>query len=255
MQFDLWTLGLQAANFLVLVWLLHRFLYRPVLAVLAARKAATDKLTADAEAAKAAAETVRLDLERQRASIDQDRHAALKAAHEAADAESKAVLARARAEAEALGQAAQAELAQERAAIVASSGTDAARLAIGMVRRLVDDPAATSLQAHLLDLACEDLRALPAETKRQIAERLSTRQGSPQVVTAMPLDETAQDTVAGTLTKAFGAPLAPVFRVDANLLAGVEIHFPFTILRRSWAERLKQLEAEVVNADPATIVA
>src|SRR6516162_2859657 len=59
MQIDWWTLGLQAVNALVLIWLLARFLYRPVVDAIAARQQAAGKLLADAQAAKAAAESER----------------------------------------------------------------------------------------------------------------------------------------------------------------------------------------------------
>ena len=39
MHLDWWTIGLQTVNFAILVWLLHRFLYKPVLAMIDARKA------------------------------------------------------------------------------------------------------------------------------------------------------------------------------------------------------------------------
>ena len=38
MRIDWWTLALQAANFLVLVWLLQHFLYRPVQGIIAERQ-------------------------------------------------------------------------------------------------------------------------------------------------------------------------------------------------------------------------
>ena len=38
MQIDWWTLGLQAVNALVLVWLLAHFLFRPVVDAIAAAK-------------------------------------------------------------------------------------------------------------------------------------------------------------------------------------------------------------------------
>ena len=50
MEFDWTTFALEALNFLVLVWLLKRFFYRPVLAVIEARRAETAKTIADAEA-------------------------------------------------------------------------------------------------------------------------------------------------------------------------------------------------------------
>jgi F-type H+-transporting ATPase subunit b len=255
MHFDPWTLGLQAANFLVLVWLLHRFLYRPVLAIIAARQAAADKLTAEAQAAKTAAETLYQSLESQRSAIAHERDTTLKAARETADAEAKAVLAKAHTDADALKSQAQKAFERERAEIVGSAGRDAARLAVSIVRRLLQEAPALSVQDQLLDLVCDDVKSLPAESKQHIAERVAARDRTPEVVTASPLDERSAKRFSEHLAKALGAPASPVFRVDSNLLAGVEVHFPFTILRRSWSEDLKRIEAELNNDDRDTKVA
>ena len=87
MHLDPWTLALQTINVLVLVWLLARFLFRPVAAIIAARRAAADALMADAEAAraKAAAEAAALAQQRQGLADDGDRIVA--AARAAAEAE------------------------------------------------------------------------------------------------------------------------------------------------------------------------
>jgi F-type H+-transporting ATPase subunit b len=255
MHFDPWTLGLQAANFLVLVWLLHRFLYRPVLGIIAARQAAADKLIAEAEVGKKAAETLRQSLESQRTAIAQERDATLKAARDTADAEGKAVLAKAHTEAEALKSQAQKTFEGERAEIVGSAGRDAARLAVSIVRRLLQEAPALSVQDQLLDLVCDDVKALPADAKQHIVERVAARDKTPEVITAAPLNERAAKQFSEHLAKALGAPASPVFKVDPNLLAGVEVHFPFTILRRSWSEDLKRIETELNNDDRATKVA
>lgn len=52
MHLDPWTLALQTINVLVLVWLLAHFLFRPVAAIIAARRAASDALMTDAERPK-----------------------------------------------------------------------------------------------------------------------------------------------------------------------------------------------------------
>ena len=87
MHLDPWTLALQTINVLVLVWLLAHFLFRPVAGIIAARRAATDTLMADAEAAraKAATEASALAQQRQELANDGDRIAA--AARAAAEAE------------------------------------------------------------------------------------------------------------------------------------------------------------------------
>jgi F-type H+-transporting ATPase subunit b len=52
MHLDAWTLVLQTINVVVLIWLLGRFLYRPVISAIAARQAAAAKILADAEASR-----------------------------------------------------------------------------------------------------------------------------------------------------------------------------------------------------------
>ncbi|HXQ47919.1 MAG TPA: F0F1 ATP synthase subunit delta [Caulobacteraceae bacterium] len=253
MHFDPWTLGLQLANFLVLVWLLHRFLYKPVLGIIAARKAATDKLIADAQAEKKAAEDLKQSLEGQRAAIAQERDAAMKAAREAADADGKAVLAKAYAEAETLRLEAKKAFDRERAELVGTVGRDAARLAASIVRRLLQEAPAAAVQEGLLDRVCNDVKSLPADSKKHIAERVAAE--TLEVVTATPLDKRAAKRFGESLGAALGAPATPKFRVDKALIAGVEVHFPFTILRRSWSEDLKRIEAELNDDDHATKVA
>src|SRR6516225_7501503 len=59
MQIDWWTLGLQAVNALVLVWLLAHFLFRPVVDAIGARQKAAGQVLADAPAAQAEADKLR----------------------------------------------------------------------------------------------------------------------------------------------------------------------------------------------------
>ena len=65
MRIDWWTLALQAINVVILVWLLARFLFRPVMGAITARQTAMDQLLADAESAKAAALKLEADLKAQ----------------------------------------------------------------------------------------------------------------------------------------------------------------------------------------------
>ncbi|MGB8423446.1 MAG: F0F1 ATP synthase subunit B, partial [Paraburkholderia sp.] len=55
MRIDWSTLALQTINALVLIWLLARFLFRPVAGIIAERQKAAQTLIADADAAKRAA--------------------------------------------------------------------------------------------------------------------------------------------------------------------------------------------------------
>src|SRR6516162_6716322 len=99
MQIDWWTLGLQAVNALVLVWLLAHFLFRPVVAAIAAKQKAAGQLLADAQAAKAEAEAEREKAVAETARLVERRSGAFKAAEAEAEAEKASLLATAQAEA------------------------------------------------------------------------------------------------------------------------------------------------------------
>src|ERR1700730_18572957 len=61
MRIDWPTLALQTVNVLVLVWLLARFLFRPVMAIIAERRVAAEKLLADAATTRAQAEAYKAE--------------------------------------------------------------------------------------------------------------------------------------------------------------------------------------------------
>ena len=44
MRIDWWTLALQTVNVLILIWILSRFLFRPIVGVIEERRAAAAKL-------------------------------------------------------------------------------------------------------------------------------------------------------------------------------------------------------------------
>ncbi len=73
MHIDWSTLALQTINVLILVWILARFLFRPLREIIAQRQAKTDAVLAEAVAARkqaaeaeAAAKKERADMEAQR---------------------------------------------------------------------------------------------------------------------------------------------------------------------------------------------
>ncbi|HWQ12793.1 MAG TPA: hypothetical protein VNL77_08335, partial [Roseiflexaceae bacterium] len=64
MAFDWLTFGFEIVNFLVLVWLLHRLLYRPVLAMIQRRRDEIAASTQAAEALRAEAEQLKAEYDR-----------------------------------------------------------------------------------------------------------------------------------------------------------------------------------------------
>ena len=102
MLIDWFTVGAQALNFLILVWLLKRFLYKPILDAIDAREKRIAAELADADAKKAEAKKERDEFQHKNEEFDQQRAALLSKATDEANAERQRLLDEARQAADAL---------------------------------------------------------------------------------------------------------------------------------------------------------
>src|ERR1700678_4033464 len=102
MLIDWFTVGAQALNFLILAWLMKRFLYKPVLDAIAAREKLIAAELADAAAKKAEAQKDRDEFQHKNEEFDQQRAALLSKATDEARAERERLIDEARKAAEAL---------------------------------------------------------------------------------------------------------------------------------------------------------
>jgi F-type H+-transporting ATPase subunit b len=244
MSFDPWTLGFQAVNVLVLVWLLQRFFWKPVAAAIAARQVAVATLLEDARADRSAAKAALDAISGTRAGLSAEADALLAAARQDADTARDAVLAAARAEADSLHDTAKAARVRAAETLKASALADAQGLALIVAGRLLArlPPAATD--AAFLGWLVDGITAL-SDAER---EALS---GAPlDVISATAQDSAAQNQIAKAVTAAFGQPAALTFRSDPALIAGHELHSPHFILRNSWAADLVRIKAAL---DPSAL--
>ena len=102
MLIDWFTVGAQALNFIILVWLMKRFLYKPILNAVDARERRIAAELADADAKEAEAQKERDEFRRKNEEFDQQRAALLSKATEEAKAERQRLLDDARKAADAL---------------------------------------------------------------------------------------------------------------------------------------------------------
>jgi len=248
MRFDWWTLALQTVNFAVLVWLLQRFLYRPVLRLVEARRAAVEQAYDAAKAAVAEADALRAAAEAERARLAASREAALAAAAAEAEAAAKARKALAEREAAALVERTRKDLEGERAEALAAVQRAALDLATDLARRvLVELPDDARAQPWLPRITGR-LAALPDAERAALAAQLADGTAL-RVATAVALPADVAEAWRGALRRALGDRAAIAFEVDSALVAGAELRFPCAILKLSWQSALTALRAEVEAHD------
>lgn len=236
MRFDWWTLGLQAVNVLVLLWLLKRFLFGPVKAIVAARRAAAEKLLDDAAHARDEAQATAAAMDAQRRELAARDDALLADARTAAAAERAVLMERAAADAKKLDAETRTRLDREREAQRRDLEAQAAQLAVAMAGRLLALLPPERVTEALLDGLAQDLAALPEPARRDLAA------GSPvSVTTATPLAVAEQAAWQKRLAGIAGDGLSIAFADDPALIAGVELRGPHTLIRRHWQADLERL--------------
>src|SRR3984957_8521982 len=102
MLIDWFTVGAQAINFLILVWLLKRYLYRPVLASIDAREKKVAGMIADATAQETKARAAGEALRQRNEAFDRDRDGLMGSARNAGAAERERLFESARQDAQLL---------------------------------------------------------------------------------------------------------------------------------------------------------
>lgn len=245
MKIDFWTLALQAINALVLIWLLSRVLYRPVVRVIAQRREAAAKLLADAEAERDRARQATAAATAQQTELAAGRDAAMKAAQTDAEAARTRLLAAAQAEAETLRQQAQAERDKQLVAQRRADEQRAAALAVDIAARLLDRLPASARVAGFLDDLVTSLRALPDSQRQKLADPATPL----ALVAPRTLEASERDRCVQAIQQAIGrsAPLQPA--VDPNLIAGLELRSPDLVVSNHLRADLDHLQHELTHAD------
>lgn len=233
------TFLLEIINFLVLVWILKRFLYKPVLDVIARRRAGIEDRLTEARRLHDAADSLKAEYENRLADWEHERQQARDALAQALDEERARQL-----------QALQTTLAQEREKTQVAESRQRAEVAreiehralqqsAQFATRLLSQTVGPELEIRLFDLLVNDLSSLSSE---QIAA-LRTQWGEPpatiMVASAYPLAAEQRQRLEETLTSVTGLTVSVQYAQDPDLLAGLRITIGAWVLHADVRDELK----------------
>ncbi len=223
MQFDGTTFILEILNFLVLVWILQRFLYRPVLTMLDARQQRIKDETDHAEQLRGEAEALRQQYEARLAAWNQEQETSRRQLEEelaqlrnAAQENLKQALAEEEAELRVRNQTL---IAAREAALVREAAGAAYGQAAAMLQRLANP----QLTQSIVEVFLQDLANMPASEQAALSKAAAMPMSAAivEVVSAHPLVDAERSRVAEALSFAAGQTLQLTFKEDPALIAGL----------------------------------
>jgi F-type H+-transporting ATPase subunit b len=223
MLIDWFTVGAQALNFLILVALMRRFLYQPILHAIDAREKRVAAELADADAKRAAAEEEREELRHKNEELDEQRGALMSQAKDAAKAERQRLLAEARQAADALRAKRQERLRDEALHLRKALSSRTQQEVFAIARQALMDLATTSLEERLGEVFIRRLRGIDGPAREVLAEALRTASGPALVRSAFDLPEEQRAAIHQALNETFAADVDLRFETAPDLVAGIEL--------------------------------
>jgi len=234
------TLLLQIANFLIMAYILTRFLFKPLKEMLDERASQVTRAVDEAEKATREAEELRLKYEKKRENIDAEIMALKNEARIVIDETRRQMLQEAYQEIEAMRARAEEEIEQQRADALRLHRSKIGELVATLTRRMMADILNPQLHQAYLDTFLDQLRSV------QLEGRISTsgeETVSAELITATPLAQEDKRQIATTLETVVSQAIDLACRVDAGLVAGAMVRLGDTLIDGSLQGQLQQLRS------------
>jgi len=261
MLIDWFTVGAQALNFLILVWLMKRFLYQPILHAIDEREKRIAKELADADAKKAEAQKEHDDFDRKNKEFDQQRTALLHKATDEAQAERQRLLEEARKAAVALSSKQQEALKNEERTLHQALMHRTQQEVFAIARKALTDLATTNLEERMGEVFTRRLREMDGKAKEGLGAALKTGSGPAVVRSAFDLPATQRAVIQNALNETFSAEVRVRFETAPDLISGIELTANgqkiawsiadyLTSMEKGVDELLKEKDKSDAKADP-----
>src|SRR6056297_289686 len=245
MQIDWLTVAAQIANFLVLIWLLQRFLYRPITEAMARREARIEERLSDAKTRRKEAEDEAEDLRKEREELEDSKQEMLQEARVEADELKQRLEQDIREEVEQKRENWHEALEDERADFVRDTQRKAGHKVLDIAARLVAEFTSAALDDQIAQGFLEQLEDLDVDTREKMAAAADSADGPARVETATALDKAARQKITRAIHELFETDIDVEYREEDEVLLGVRLTIGEQTVEWSAARHSKRLNREI----------
>jgi F-type H+-transporting ATPase subunit b len=217
------TVILEMVNFLVLVWILKHFLYRPVLQVIEERRARIQASLEQAQARQQQAEALRLQFENRLAEWQVEKQAAREALQREMETQRKQALQALEtslAEAREKGRVVEERRLRE---IEQHMAHEALELGGRFATRLLEGLAGPELEGRIFALLDEDLAGLPEPQRKTLRRAVQGNGDQVRVESAHPLNGQQHQALERSVRQLLGEDVGCSFHEQPELIAGLRL--------------------------------
>lgn len=255
MNIDPFTLVCQIINFIILVVLLRRFLYRPIVKAMDEREAKIAGRLKEAEARRLEAEQEAEAFRTRTQDLADRRDEMIAQAEKEADERRKELLEQARDEIHASKARWDEAVQQQRQSFMEELRRRTVDEVFSIARRALGDLAGEDIERRMIDTFLEHLQQLDETQQAQIEESL--RQGHSEMVARCSVepDEPTRNKVAEAVRARFGDSVEVRFEAAPELICGIELNANDRKIAwnlEDYLDNIEQQMAEVLDQNVAS---
>lgn len=248
MLIDWFTVAAQALNFLVLMGLMKRFLYKPVLHAIDEREKQVTAKLADAEAKQAEARRERDAFQKKSEDLELQRATLLSQATDEARVERQRLIDEAQQEVEASGVRQQKAMRNDAEELGQMVRRRVQQEVFAIARSALGELATASLEERAVEVFTRRLREMKGPAKADLGEALKAASAPAIVRSAFELPAPQRGALQRALNEAFSVQVQLRFETAPSMIGGVELSANGQKLSWSIDDHLTSLEKSVVEA-------
>ncbi|MBL7200168.1 MAG: F0F1 ATP synthase subunit delta [Anaerolineae bacterium] len=235
------TLLLQIVNFLVMVFILTRFFFKPVVRILDERSKKVTSALEEAEQREKRATEMAAEYEQKLVEVQEQVVNMKQSAQEELEQTKQKYLDETRQEIQAMREKAEGELKEARQQGIYQHRRELGHLVTTLSGRLMREAGGDAFQRTAVDRFVERFSMLPAEEVRQaLASSESTVIGV-QLASASEVSADILERLTGRAQELAGKPVELVHKVDPTMIAGLSMRFGDVIIDGSLSGQLQNL--------------
>lgn len=245
MLIDWFTVGAQALNFVILVWLMKRFLYKPILKAIDEREKRIAGEIADADARKAEAKKESEEFRRRNDLFDKERAALFTQAGEEAKAEGARLLAEVRKSAEVLNEKRLETFRNDARNLNQTVVRQTQEKVFSIVRKALGDLATVGLEERVAEVFIRRLMEMDGKSKDVLSQAVKAGLSPAILRSAFDLPAEPRAAIQKAINETFSADIHLQFETAPHLVGGIELVASGQKVAWSIADYLASLETSV----------
>ncbi|MBN1783726.1 MAG: hypothetical protein JW812_02035 [Alphaproteobacteria bacterium] len=247
MSIDWLTVIIQAVNFLVLVWILKRFLYKPVLNAMDNRQKAVFAKLHEAEKREKAAEKVREELTEERNRVKSESKQVLLQAQKEADSEKSKMMKITQEDMRDKQLRFEHQLEVEKKALYGAVRQLAGETLVQTAKDAMSELATKDLEKDMFTIFAEKIKGIKSDTFDSLIQAIK-KEHAVVLTSAHTPSDAEKAKIESALKEVSGVSPKMVYKENKELICGIEILADTTMVRWGFDKYIENFGRALTNA-------